>query len=204
MKVLFIGSHPSWFFFPVEDRVLGKGCCSEVYLLSVFLTCVQGPSYNFCGLPSVQRCDLRSPLLSQTGSCRVVSCWADPSRWFQPNARQGVICPLALLGPQKLMFPATGSGWTSSSLNLKKYFYLFIWLHWGWGSSILVVAFEILIPQLGIEPVPCALGAWSLTTGKSLSFFFQSSKWNYSPSLDGQGGLACCDSWGCKELDTTE
>ena len=21
---------------------------------------------------------------------------------------------------------------------------------------------------------------------------------------DGQGGLACCDSWGCKELDTTE
>ena len=22
--------------------------------------------------------------------------------------------------------------------------------------------------------------------------------------LDGQGGLACCDSWGCKESDTTE
>ena len=21
---------------------------------------------------------------------------------------------------------------------------------------------------------------------------------------DGQGGLACCDSWGCKELDKTE
>ena len=21
---------------------------------------------------------------------------------------------------------------------------------------------------------------------------------------DGQGGLACCDSWGCNELDTTE
>ena len=21
---------------------------------------------------------------------------------------------------------------------------------------------------------------------------------------NGQGGLACCDSWGCKELDTTE
>ena len=21
---------------------------------------------------------------------------------------------------------------------------------------------------------------------------------------DGQGGLVCCDSWGCKELDTTE
>ena len=23
-------------------------------------------------------------------------------------------------------------------------------------------------------------------------------------SGDGQGGLACCDSWGCKELDSTE
>ena len=22
--------------------------------------------------------------------------------------------------------------------------------------------------------------------------------------FDGQGGLACCDSWGCKESDTTE
>ena len=22
--------------------------------------------------------------------------------------------------------------------------------------------------------------------------------------VDGQGGLACCDSWGCRELDTTE
>ena len=22
--------------------------------------------------------------------------------------------------------------------------------------------------------------------------------------VDGQGGLACCGSWGCKELDTTE
>ena len=21
---------------------------------------------------------------------------------------------------------------------------------------------------------------------------------------DGQGGLVCCDSWGCKELDTTQ
>ena len=21
---------------------------------------------------------------------------------------------------------------------------------------------------------------------------------------DGQGGLVCCDSWGCRELDTTE
>ena len=27
----------------------------------------------------------------------------------------------------------------------------------------------------------------------------------WTPAVgDGQGGLACCDSWGCKELDTTE
>ena len=27
----------------------------------------------------------------------------------------------------------------------------------------------------------------------------------WTPGVDdGQGGLACCDSWGCKELDTTE
>ena len=28
--------------------------------------------------------------------------------------------------------------------------------------------------------------------------------WVNSRVGDGQGGLACCDSWGCKELDTTE
>ena len=28
-------------------------------------------------------------------------------------------------------------------------------------------------------------------------------EWTLGAS-DGQGGLACCDSWGCKELDTTE
>ena len=57
----------------------------------------------------------------------------------------------------------------------KKYFHLFIWLHWDWGSSILAVAFEILVPQRGIEPVPWALGAWNLTTGpqgKSLEILF--------------------------------
>ena len=27
----------------------------------------------------------------------------------------------------------------------------------------------------------------------------------WTPGIsDGQGGLACCGSWGCKELDTTE
>ena len=27
----------------------------------------------------------------------------------------------------------------------------------------------------------------------------------YAPGVgDGQGGLACCDSWGCKESDMTE
>ena len=39
----------------------------------------------------------------------------------------------------------------------------------------------------------------------------QSMKWldghefGWTPEVgDGQGGLACCGSWGCKELDTTE
>ena len=26
----------------------------------------------------------------------------------------------------------------------------------------------------------------------------------WTPGVDGQGGLVCCDSWGCKESDTTE
>ena len=26
----------------------------------------------------------------------------------------------------------------------------------------------------------------------------------WTPGVDGQGGLVCCDSWGCKELDMTE
>ena len=30
-------------------------------------------------------------------------------------------------------------------------------------------------------------------------------EFEYAPGVgDGQGGLACCGSWGCKELDTTE
>ena len=30
-------------------------------------------------------------------------------------------------------------------------------------------------------------------------------EFGWTPGVgDGQGGLACCDSWGCKELDTTE
>ena len=28
--------------------------------------------------------------------------------------------------------------------------------------------------------------------------------WKTPAVGDGQGGLACCRSWGCKELDTTE
>ena len=30
-------------------------------------------------------------------------------------------------------------------------------------------------------------------------------RFGWTPVIgDGQGGLACCDSWGCKEWDTTE
>ena len=28
--------------------------------------------------------------------------------------------------------------------------------------------------------------------------------WTLGADDDGQGGLACCGSWGCKESDTTE
>ena len=34
---------------------------------------------------------------------------------------------------------------------------------------------------------------------------FDGREFEWTPGVgDGQGGLACCDSWGCKELDTTE
>ena len=29
-------------------------------------------------------------------------------------------------------------------------------------------------------------------------------RWHHRRVGDGQGGLACCGSWGCKELDMTE
>ena len=35
--------------------------------------------------------------------------------------------------------------------------------------------------------------------------WFDGCESEWTPGVgDGQGGLACCDSWGCKELDTTE
>ena len=34
---------------------------------------------------------------------------------------------------------------------------------------------------------------------------FDGPGFGWTPGVgDGQRGLACCDSWGCKELDTTE
>ena len=34
---------------------------------------------------------------------------------------------------------------------------------------------------------------------------FDGHEFVWTPGVgDGQGGLACCDSWGCKELDRTE
>ena len=46
------------------------------------------------------------------------------------------------------------------------------------------------------------LGTWC----KELTNLKRPWCWERSPLGvgDGQGGLACCDSWGCKELDTTE
>ena len=34
---------------------------------------------------------------------------------------------------------------------------------------------------------------------------FNGHEFEQAPGVgEGQGGLVCCDSWGCKELDTTE
>ena len=44
------------------------------------------------------------------------------------------------------------------------------------------------------------LGCWYV-----VHCFFYISEFEWTPGVgDGQGGLACCDSWGCKESDTTE
>ena len=45
-----------------------------------------------------------------------------------------------------------------------------------------------------------------MTTGKTIALIRldgRESEWTPGDG-DGQGGLACCDSWGCKESDTTE
>ena len=39
---------------------------------------------------------------------------------------------------------------------------------------------------------------------KFLKIFFLIFLPKYDVVGDGQGGLACCSPWGCKELDTTE
>ena len=51
------------------------------------------------------------------------------------------------------------------------------------------------------EPTLCDERIHGLYHQPPLSFYYQSN----TPGVgDGQGGLACCDSWGRKELDTTE
>ena len=78
--------------------------------------------------------------------------------------------------------------------------------------------------QSGIKPVSPALAGgffiteppgkpWSflvyfLSTDKKKIHAYHRLHWHgfgWTPGIgDGQGGLACCGSWGCKELDTTE
>ena len=45
-------------------------------------------------------------------------------------------------------------------------------------------------------------GSLTIITKLSEAFHGRESEW--TPGVDGQGGLACCDSWGRKESDTTE
>ena len=51
-----------------------------------------------------------------------------------------------------------------------------------------------LIPGLGSSP-----GEW-----KGYPLQYSDLENVHVLSMFGQGGLACCDSWSCKELDTTE
>ena len=57
------------------------------------------------------------------------------------------------------------------------------------------------LPGPGTEPVSPALAGGFLTTGHQLN----GQEFEQAPGVgDGQGSLACCSSWGSKELDTTE
>ena len=46
-----------------------------------------------------------------------------------------------------------------------------------------------------------------MTKGKMVGWYHQLNGCEIEQALgdgNGQGGLACCDSWGCRESDTTE
>ena len=79
---------------------------------------------------------------------------------------------------------------------------------WGWNSNTLATSWEELTHwkrpwcweglRAGREGVDGGWDGWMASLTHAHEF-------GWTPGVgDGQGGLECCDSWGCKELDMTE
>ena len=79
---------------------------------------------------------------------------------------------------------------------------------WSWNSNTLAISCE----ELTHWKRPWCWKGWRWeekgTTEDEMAgwhHWLDGHEFEWTPGVgDGQGGLACCDSWGCKELDTTE
>ena len=69
-----------------------------------------------------------------------------------------------------------------------------------WQNSISLCPASFCIPRPNLPVTP---GVSWLPTGWHYWLDGRESEWTLGVG-DGQRGLACCDSWGCKESDTTE
>ena len=77
-----------------------------------------------------------------------------------------------------------------------------------WGGNCLVLMGRTMLSKSliqfsvdGWSCVPSMLFTW----GKLWHHWFSGCESEWTPGVgDGQGGLACCNSWGCKESYTTE
>ena len=97
----------------------------------------------------------------------------------------------------------TSPFWRRSALG-------FLWREWcrSWNSSTLAISCEVLIHWK-------RLWCWEETGGQEKGMtedemagwhhWLDGHESEWPPGVgDGQGRLACCNSWGCKESDTTE
>ena len=97
----------------------------------------------------------------------------------------------------------TSPFWRRSALG-------FLWREWcwSWNSSTLAISCE----ELTHWKRPWCWEGWGQeekgTTEDEMAGWYQGldgGEFEWTPvDGDGQGGLACCNSWGCKESDTTE
>ena len=78
--------------------------------------------------------------------------------------------------------------------------------YWSWSSNILATWYEVIWkdPDVGKSWTQEEKG----TTEDEMAgwhHWLDGHEFEWTPGVgDGQGGLACCDSWGCKESDTTK